>query len=250
MKRRIKKKYTVVFLIIIFIVGIASAMYLINNDKDLVYGAKAFYFNSDLLMLSGNNSKSYTLQNGVDTITVNLKNYEDKLRISEVDINYEVDILDDLGNVVQDKSNNTVGKKTGVLGKNNKSEATISFENLKSGSYTVTAISTSPYSQILTATFNVQGILDDIEYSVNDIKNSQIVQLTVKTDDYSGDLNITFPAAIIPDNTDSYFKNYNKTSDGNSYTVNFKNNSENNFKFFKSVPSTVYSKSDFTVVKE
>ena len=238
MKRRKINWFKISVFLVILTVFWVGAKYLINHHNDLVYGGKAFYFNSDLLKLS---SKSYTLQNGTDEISVNLYNYEDKLRVSLVDIEYEVVLLD--------SNSNEVSKKSGVLSKNKKSTALVTFDNLDSGSYTVNAISKRPYYQILTSTFHVQGVLDDIEYSVTDSKNSQIVQLTINTYDYSGNLNITFPSDVIVDNTNTYFRDYSKNSNGNSYTVNFKNNSEYTFKFFKSDPSKVYTKSNFSVSK-
>ncbi|MBQ9011658.1 MAG: hypothetical protein IJ093_03315 [Bacilli bacterium] len=216
-------------------------MYILKNNNELVYGAKSFYFNSDLLIASGTNAKNYTLQDGVDSITININNYDDKLRISEVNINYEVTLTDSAGA--------EVSKKTGTLTKNVKTDKAITFDNLDAGSYTVTAVATKPYHKILTANFHLQATNDNIEYSVTDIKNSQIVQLTVTTKDYSGNATITFPENIIPDNTDPYFKNYDKQTNANAYTVNLQNNSEYTFKFFKSVPSTVYTKSNFTITK-
>lgn len=200
------------------------AKYVSREEKDTVVAAKSFYFESDLLTESG---ATYTLAPGTTNITIHLKNFADDLRYSDVVIDYKV--------TATNQSN-----KTGKLGSAKKENHEISFSNLTPGNYEVVATATSPYTKTLKATFVIPAVEGGVFCSVNDAANSPVLRLTVWTEDYSGAVKLTWPAGVAPDNTDPLLAN----ATGNSITINFENDSEYTFLFFKANPALTYTKND------
>ncbi len=230
---------------IIFLTG-SVAKYIKEKNAELVYEAKSFYFESDLL---SNNTKAlaYTYDVGNDEITINLNNNIDDLRYSDVDIKYTVSIKDAQGNQVKDKNGDILEDITGKLSNNSIDSKKITFENLPAGKYIVVAKATEPYEKTLQASFVLKSRNDAVEYNVSDSANSPVLQLTVKTTDYKGDVKITWPANIVPDNTDSKFANVNSGYSGGNIIIPFEANSEYTFQFFKKQPSMSYGKTSFVV---
>lgn len=234
------------FLIPLAFVGVTAAKYIQEKNLEIIYEAKAFYFESDALK-DNMDPRVYTYEKGNTTITLKLKNNIDELRISDVDITYSVEITDVNGNKVNDKNGKEISKVTGKLTKGAIDTENISFTNLKSGTYIVTAKSTKPYIRTLTGTFLIEDEDIDIEYYANDSINNPIVQLTVASTDYDGKIKITWPENIAPDNTDKIWPNIEAGYNGGSAIIEYTSNSEIVFKFFKKHSSSVYSKEDFKV---
>ena len=96
-KAKLKTKINFNTLLLIAIptifIGGSVAKYVQERNEDLVYQAKNFYFESDLLS-DNTNLSSYTYDVGNDTITFKLSNNIDELRHSQVDIEYVVKITD------------------------------------------------------------------------------------------------------------------------------------------------------------
>ena len=205
------------------------AKYISEEAKDTVVAAKSFYFESDLL---STDRPTYTLAPGTQSITIRLKNHADALRFSDVNISYKVTATGQTA-------------KTGTLTGGKNSDVDITFDKLSAGSYIVTAEATSPYSKILSATFVIPAEAGNIQYSVSDAKNSPVLQVKVWSNDYSGNVKLSWPSAIYPDNTDPLLKNVT----GTSVTLNFDSDSEYTFRFFKSSPATVYTKEQITAAK-
>ena len=88
-KTKIKLKFnlslnTLLLIIIpVLFIGGSLARYIRQRTEDLVYEAKNFYFESDLLS-DNTNPAVYTYDIGTDTISFKLKNNIDDLRHSEV----------------------------------------------------------------------------------------------------------------------------------------------------------------------
>ena len=97
------------------------------------------------------------------------------------------------------------------------------------------------------ASFVLKARNDAVEYTVSDSVNSPVLQLTVKTTDYKGNVKITWPANIVPDNTDSKFASVNSGYSGGNIIIPFETNSEYTFQFFKKQPNTSYDKTSFVV---
>ncbi len=250
MKNKIKSRFNfnkllLLIIPIVFLTG-SVAKYIKEKNTELVYEAKSFYFESDLL---SNNTKplAYTYDIGNDEITFNLKNNIDELRYSDVDIKYTVSITDIQGNQVRDKNGDMIENIDGKLSNNSIDSEKITFENLPAGKYIVVATANEPYEKTLQASFVLKSRNDSIEYNVSDSANSTVLQLTVRTTDYKGNVKITWPTDIVPDNTDPKFTNVNSGYSGGNIVIPFETNSEYTFQFFKNSPSISYDKSSFVV---
>lgn len=233
-KKRVLSVFSTCMLaVLVLAVGLTAfvwAKYTSQQEKDTVVAAKAFYFESDLL---SETNPTYTLTPGTKTISFRLKNHADDLRYSDVNISYEVTAT-------------ARTTKTGSLTGGNKSSTEVKLENLTAGTYTVTARAVSPYTKTLKATFVIPAADNDISYSVSDAAGSPVLRLTVRSGDYSGKVNITWPAGISPDNTDPLLKSAVNVS---SVSIDFTNDSEYTFVFFKNTPSKVYSENDIKAQK-
>ena len=203
-------------------------------------------FESDLLF-DNTNPVAYIYDIGNDKITFNLKNNEDDLRSSEVDIEYEVYITDIYGNPVIDKSGNLIESLKGTLKKDLIDSDELSFENLPEGNYIITAESTKPYAKKLQGSFSLKESKEEIEYWVNDSVGSPLVLLTVNTQDFEGNCLIKWEDGLAPDITDEKFSNINSGYNQGECVISVNSNSEYTFQFFKSNPNVVFSKDDFEV---
>ena len=218
----------------------ALAKYVMDYKADVLYEANSFYFTSDLLTEPATNGTypSYTLQSGKNDITFVLRNYADGLRTSEVDIDYTVSVE------VKSGGGGPVAPQTGTLEKSEKDE-TITIEDLSAGTYTVVVTATAPYSSVLKADFTVVDIDKTIHVAVADTVGSPVLYLTITTYDYEGDISVTLPTGIYPDNTDPYMKDARM---GMPFQItDFKKHSQYTFLLFKNDPSNVYQEANFEV---
>lgn len=249
-KSKIKSRFNFNKLLLIAIPVIcitgSVAKYVQEKNAELVYEAKNFYFESDLLS-NNTNPLAYTYDVGNDKIAINLKNNIDDLRYSDVDVKYTVTITDMQGNQVTDKNGDVVEAEDGKLSNSSIDSDEITFEDLPAGKYIVTAMATEPYEKKLQASFVITSKNENIEYQVSDAVNSPVLQLTVKTTDYKGNVKITWPSNIAPDNTDPMFTNVNSGYAGGNIVIPFETNSEYTFQFFKKQPTLSYDKTSFVV---
>lgn len=217
----------------------------INNNVQI--NSTDFYFTSDLLDVPAINGipatngtfPEYILGKGTNTITFNLNNYEDDLRFTTVDIDYEIKVTNS-SNIVVFEENGTLNA---ISSKNSKK---IDIASLSSDIYIVEVTSTSPYTKQLKGKFIIQDVDNDITYTVSDGLGSTVVMLTISVNDYSGNINIKWPNEVFPDNSDPLLKDAINTT---NYTVNFNSYSEYTFVFFKSDTSVVYTNTGFEVTK-
>lgn len=245
-KNELNFNMLLLILIPMILIGGAVAKYIQEKDTEIVYQAKSFYFESNILS-DNTNPRSYTYEIGNNNISFELKNNIDDLRYSEVDIEFVAMITDVQGNQVKDKEGEIIAEQTGKLLKNAINSQKIEFSNLPSGTYKVTAKAMKPYEKTLQATFLITEKNENIEYQVSDALNSPVLQLTVKTKDYSGNIKISWTEGIAPDTTNAKLSEVNVGYDGGSITVAFESNSEYNFQFFKKQTSLIYNKDDFSL---
>ncbi len=243
-KNRLRK--LILFAIPIIFIGTTLAKYSSNTNQEVVFEAKNFYFESDLLK-DFTEPVSYKYQTGIDTISISLKNNIDDYRFSDVEIDYEIMITDIDGNSVNDKSGAVVKKQTGKLSNTNIDSKQIQFTNLTSGIYVVTANATKPYQKSIQGTFTLTENDESIFYEVSDSVNSPVLYLTIISKDYSGDVTINWPEGVVPDSTDSNFENVDTGFLASSTNITFNANSEYKIQFFKSNPSSVYTTEQFSV---
>lgn len=247
-KRKFVLNFNILLIILIPLVfiGITAAKYIQEKSIELIYQAKAFYFESDFLA-DNTAPKVYTYEIGNTEIAIELKNSADDLRFSEVDIKYEVEITDVNGNLVKDSNGETLKPVLGELKKDRLDSNIITFSNLHSGTYIITATSIKPYKKTIQATFFISDKDNSIEYHVNDAISSPILQLTVLVKDYEGAVDVVWPSGVAPDTTFSILSGINSGYDGGSTKIYFKANSEYIFQFFKKQPSIKYTDDNFSV---
>ena len=132
------------------------------------------------------------------------------------------------------------------------------MEDLKVGTYEVTAKTSSPFAAELKGTFTIPEESEDVGYTVTDQAGSSYILVTVWTKNYSGKIKLTWPAGVIPDSTNSELQGVNtykgNKTDTNSYvsgsvTISTKTYGSVVYRFFKEDPSKTYSNSDFTAAK-
>lgn len=234
-----KKTAILVMFLLIIMTSVVMAKYVANHGKESLYVAENFYFESDLLN-SDTNIKTYTYQKGKNNIQILLKNNIDDLRYSDVDIDYTVRITDLNGNEVKDSI-------TGVLEKGSIKSQTINFENLPTGSYTIIATATAPYEKTLKANFVIEEKNAMVSYDIVDVENSSVAQLIITTNDYNGNLKITWPNGVAPDSTNNYFADVNTGYNSSSKTITVSAKSQTIFYFFKQNSSQKYTKEDFQI---
>jgi len=213
--------------VVVLFNGYTLAKYFMEKDQKVPVVAKSFYFESDLLTVNTSALPQYTLKAGVDTISFSLMNYPDALRSSQVNISYTA---------VLTKDGSEVKSTTGTIDAGQNS-VSVSFDDLDAGTYLVTATATSPYTQTLQGRFTIVDTDYGLSYNVLDGSGSPNLKVTVTTTDYSGNIVISWPTGVLPDNTDPLLKN----ASGQSCTIQVNTQSEYTFQFFKTNPNADYS---------
>ena len=246
-----RRKYLVIGILaaalLIGVVGGSSAKYVqdVGNYQGAVR-AKEFYFSSDLLVENGTN---YVLNPGTESITFELRNFDDALRHSEENVTFTVTA-----------SNGAVlSKAEGTLAGDANSSDTVTLSNLKDGQvYTVTATGKAGYEKILTATFEVKAPGTNAYKYLETDPSGAFVLLTVWTENLSGDVKICFPAGLIPDATDTALAGIHNYKDGN-YLANTDESgisqsagslgvySSHTYRFFLNTPYAFPTVDNFTV---
>ena len=164
-KRQLDFNKIFLVLIPIMLIGGSVAKYVYEKNNDIVYEAKSFYFESDLLS-DNTNPKAYTYEKGKDSISFSLNNNIDELRYSDVETQYVVNITDIHGNAVQDKDGNNIKEKTGKLSNKRIEQQIIEFTNLPTGTYLITAKAVKPYERTLKASFVLTEKDENIVYEI------------------------------------------------------------------------------------
>ena len=223
----------------IFISGALYAKYVHNRDADIVASSPNFYFESDYLTATG---AEYTLGSDVTSVVFALRNYADEFRFSDDDINFSLTV-----ECLTDPSDTsaTLSQNAGKIDKGAANEAPITLSNLKSGySYRVVAIGESGFRQTLQATFTVQATEQKL-YKYLESTNEYVI-LTVWTRDLEGDVAITFPEGLTPDNTLSGMASVQNTP--KTFEVAYPKYTSHNYRFFKKDLGDDFTANDFTVM--
>lgn len=217
-----------------------SAKYVTGQVKDHLFAAKEFYFTSNLLEVGG---ADYILNSNADSVTFTLSNGADELRYSEDDITYTV---------TADGGILSTGTGTLTGGSHNKTSITLS-DLKKNKTYTVTAVGEAGYESTLKATFTLANEGEGVYKYLDTAADPAYVLLTVWTENVSGNAEVTFPAGLVPDTTDSAMADVKNYSDGSYTSGNFTDGtgfdntySSHVYRFFKT-DSASYSVGDFTV---
>lgn len=189
--------------------GTVLAKYVSNKaPQDIPVSAKAFYFESNYLTADG---RSYSLNAGTQSVTIELYNYENSLRVSQVDCQYTVTV----SSTDQDYTYSPTTVNT-TAAQAEKTEITLN--GLKDGcSYTVTAKTVGGYEKTLSATFTVAA--KETGFYMNVADRGEYILLTLWTQNVSGTLSVSVPAGLIPDATDKALENIRNYDANGKYTV-------------------------------
>ena len=220
--------------------GGAYAKYLRESKaaEELV-SSQNMYFASDYLTEQG---AAYTISG--NSVTVQLRNYPDALRVSELDVGYSVTVKDSAGNAVNTV---TVTNAQGTLTAGSQQSVNVEISGLQGGqTYTVEATGSNGFSTTLSATFTVQAPETGVFMSME--QTDYYVLLTVWTQNVTGTATIQPPANLIPDNTDPILAGFATgaiITDSQSFAKAY---SSRTYRFFISnTDTTKYSVNDFVV---
>lgn len=234
-RRRYLLPLIVVFIGICTAGGIA-AKYRTDQQKQAEAIAAEFHFTSDLLE---EKMAEYQITNWSSGFDIQLYNYEKEnmALVSNEDISYNV--------IVEpaDKwqcEDGLTGKLTGKSSAKNtlnihpKSGAVINQKD----EVTVTVKSTAPFSKELSAKFILASKSMPENQLVSNSKDENQWRLTVRTNDYSGMVNISWPKdELCPDNTNEYMSKWK--NDG-SETLEVKANTTYELVFLRSTEGTAF----------
>ena len=230
-------------LVCIFIATLLSfggvfAKYINERGNDINVSSPQFYFSSDLLTENG---AEYILNPGTDKIQIILKNYGDQLRFSPRDISYTLTTSDGFLSI-----------NNGSLSGGTCKDVIIELSGLTDGgTYTVTAVGNMQkgeaqgFKQTLSATFTVKQSEPKIYY-YNDASDDYLIYLSIWTDTLEGDVTVTIPTGLLPDNTCQGLENLEGT-DTSFVITDFGSFDSHMFRFFK---TSSYTGSDFTIILE
>lgn len=217
---------SLLIIVICCFTGVSLAKYEWKETENVPIGTKPFYFESDVLAL---NNPSYTLQTDLDKIVIKLRNYADQLRVSYTDINYSVSLSKD-SVVLQEKN------VQGTITTSEKMDL-ITFDGLSAGTYVVSATSSSPYVKTIRATFIIPELNNQFSAELNASSSTNMVYVSLTTNDFSGNINIVLPDGLVPDNTNDVFDG----AVGNSFSISVEKNSSYNLSFLKNLSTDSYS---------
>ena len=212
--------------------GITYAKYHNRRVSDSSASAKNFYFNSNILTTNGEDYDIYS-----DRISFDLMNYNGELQTSAVDIAYNVTLTSSDGGAIPAGTNTS-----GTITASSNNKVTVTYTGLTPGkTYTVTAKATSPYTKTISATYRIVDGDYRISHTVED--RGDYVLFTFLTDDYIGNVNLTWQNGYVPDNSVPILA----TATGTSHTTTISHKSVYSLKFYKTDMNASFNASAFTV---
>lgn len=250
-KSNIMKKVMMVICAVLVIsslalVGGVTAKYLRRHTAgDNAVSAARFYVESNYLttlQTEDTPQKHYYLNAGTTSVTVELYNFLDELRVSEVAITYTITIESDdeefsIDGYQKETSENSV-KLTNTINVAKEKTTTQIPLNLKNGhSYSVRVEANGGYTKTLAATFHVEEAADKSGCTVT--KNDNFVVLTIWTGNTGGTVTFTVPEGLIPDETDPFLAS---SAANGTYAKKLEAYSSVSYRFFISVGYTAGSK--------
>jgi len=178
--------------------------------------AGEFIFTSDLLTEAG---ATYTINADTgNTVSVEfLLSNTEGLRVSEMDVDYEVKVYQADGVTLATEVVTT--PNSGTMTANKKTSQTVTISGLEPGTtYQVTAVGSKGYEKTLKATFIIN--VKDFGVFQNIVETAEYIELTVWTKNSSGDVKINTPAGLIPDSTDAMLAGiHNYNNETGTYTA-------------------------------
>ena len=208
--------------------GRVYAKYIREQQGEGLVKAQEFYFTSDYLTTTG---ETYILNADTQSISFQLRNYDDSLRWSEHDVSYVVTASD--GAQLKLTEDGTASAQlTGSISTGEAKSVNMILTGLQAGeSYHVTATGSAGYQETLQATFTVDENKTGL-YKHVDTTSDAYVLLTVWSEGIvPGEVTIAYPAGLVPDNTNPEMAA--AKTNGNSFAVAFKSYQSRTYRFFK-----------------
>lgn len=224
----------IVVLIILNLAGITLAKYVSDFYSNRVMAmADKFYFTSDFLSVGGmkHELKNWDTKSNY-TFMIDAKNWEDDLRIAEMDIDYEITVTQGCTYSV---NSGTTGAGTYRLNAKTKQTdkiivtvpAGITLAN-NTVNVTITAkmINNIGYAKTMTGSFHLNKKADVFEYAIE--KNTNYIDVMIGSD-MQNSFTITYPSCLKPDNTIDELK----SATGGTATFTIDKDKSRMLRFFK-----------------
>lgn len=226
-KRRLLSAFSLsAAVVLLSFAGLTAARYVLKQEKKGVAAPQSFYFTSDLLREGG---ATYELSDWGTGIPIQLRNYEDTLRVTQGGISYTVEYTTDNGSTVKGAAE---GSLTGPIAARDK---LLVIPNETAKEVTVTVTAAAPYSRVLWATFKATGTLQP-QYQVLDSPGEPTATLLVTGGPRTKIFPITYPAGLSLDRT-----NQALIFTDSSVTLNVEASASYSILLFKEDPYQDYS---------
>lgn len=186
--------YGIAFISLLLIIGVlairtTAGRYLIQKQSSQAAEPQNFFFASDLLQ-ADSASALYYIDPMTNSFTIQLYNYEpaNSLRYTTADIEYSVEVT---GGTLSSAAEPLKGK----------SANSETLEIVPTSEEVVVKVSaTKPYKKTLSARFL---LAKGNQYSITDAEGNKAAVLTMISTDSGGEIELTLPAGLIADPTDS-----------------------------------------------
>lgn len=195
-----KKKFPIqgfgiAFFSLLLILGVlairtTAGRYLIQRQSSQAAEPQNFFFASDLLQ-ADSASALYYIDPMTNSFTIQLYNYEpaNSLRHATADIQYSIEV-----------TGGTASPTTGFLSGEKASLVTLEITPTDKETVKVTVNAAEPYKKTLKAQF---VFAKGNQYSITDNIGNKAAVLTIISTDSGGEIELTLPADLIADPTDS-----------------------------------------------
>ena len=229
-KRNKKIAFVIGGVLLLSLVGGLAAKYVTERKYEAEMLSSDFHISSNYLQ-EVDEDAAYTVSDwGEHGIEILLFNYEKENVTSisgtdmkykvEVPANWDVTVTDDIANsIAVDGNGDYTFEKSDVKASH---KLLLSYTGTGEPSETILVIvtTTNPYKKTLAATFTLEG-KRGAEYKVED--NGDYCVVTIYTNDYAGDMKVTWDDAFAPDNTNPLMKNW-KTDTTDDYLMDLEAN--------------------------
>lgn len=189
MKNPMRKFILPVILILVTLIGVTSAKYIqTRRTTDNAISAEGFYFTVDLLG-NTNEKKDLTKEihlygSGTQSITLNVMNHFDKLRVTNSEIKYSVSVTSTYEGIQIKKGNESYSSGTSCTMESGRS-VTDPFTVTIPGGFpdqqevTITIASSKPYKKEMNLNIVLHTMDSEVSYRVEDSVNSPYATLIV-----------------------------------------------------------------------
>ena len=188
--------YGIAFISLLLIIGVlairtTAGRHLIQRQSSQAAEPQNFFFASDLLQ-ADSASALYYIDPMTNSFTIQLYNYEpaNSLRYTTADIEYSVEVT---GGTTSSATRSLKGKQASLV--------TLEITpTSKEKTVEVKVSATKPYKKTLSAKF---VLAKGNQYSITDNIGNKAAVLTIISTDSGGEIELTLPADLIADPTDS-----------------------------------------------